>query len=164
MAYIKESKDELDMVPRLPAGTSMVTYLRMLLELAPECEGFPNERATRLSKLCGKTMRNFALGTISCIGFCSRMPPTREADRMRMAEEEAKLAARVQTSAGFPPPAPAVEAVIAPPVAASASAADLTSSLLRAFDISEDVVAKCKREVIDPSSLVLMSEVRLLCA
>ena len=77
-----------------------------------------------------------------------------------------RITARGETSAEAPPLVPAVEAVPtppappAPPIAASAT--DLMSSLLRAFDISEQVVEKCKREMIDPSTLVLMSEVRSL--
>ena len=73
---------ELDRSSRLLAGPTMITFLRKLLELAPERERFANDRAERVSKQFGFALRNNALGTLACLGYCAMHPPSKHCEKM----------------------------------------------------------------------------------
>ena len=80
-------EDGMDLSPRLPATPGMTTFMRKLLELAPERDGFDNEQTELLSKACGKSVRTFALGVIASLGFSSSHSPNEVSESIRRDEE-----------------------------------------------------------------------------
>ena len=89
VSYGKSGTDEMDASMRVPASPGLLRILRKLMELAPERTKFANERAERLSKVFGKSVRSFVLGLLSGLGYFSIHPPTEESEAMFAEEQEA---------------------------------------------------------------------------
>ena len=77
----------------LPISPGVLKLVRKLLELAPGCNAFANERVEKLSATHGKQLRLSCLGMLASMEFQCKAPATQQSEQLRLSEESGFAAA-----------------------------------------------------------------------